>query len=224
MAINTQKIRQKAKKNQGIILIFFLIVVVGGFVAYRQYSVWTDKQKFEKAQASIDTLYADIVVRLGPPNNYEHNQSCGRPNQKFEQGPLSCNVGLPSNYERSQSCGRPNQKYNQGPLSCNVGIGFVYALNEGSDPLELIQSIDNVISLEQSGFKFNDSSLGNELTPPVIIKEYLNKPSGMDCRIKYAYDSPQDIHLELKDNSIGSSPLYVGLSCGSSARTEYYKH
>ena len=146
MAINTQKIRQKAKKNQGIILIFFLIVVVGGFVAFRQYAIWVDKEKFEQAQASIDALYADIVTQ----------------------------VGQPSNYERSQSCGRPNQKYNQGPLSCNVGIGFVYALNEGSDPLELIQSIDNVISLEQSGFKFNDSSLGNELTPPVIIKEYLS--------------------------------------------------
>lgn len=175
-------------------LITLLIIVGGGFVFYRQYSGPADKQKFEQAQASIDALYADIVAKLGEPNNYESTQSCGRPNQKFEQG----------------------------PLSCSVGIGFVYALSSEDNPISLFTKIDGVISLKNDIFRFNDASTVNDLAPPVIIKEYLSVKSGMKCRVKHAYSSPPDIHLELIEGGSGENPFYVGISCGSKAKSEYY--
>ena len=202
MAINTQKIRQKAKKNQGIILIFFLIVVVGGFVAYRQYSVWTDKQKFEKAQASIDTLYADIVVRLGPPNNYEHNQSCGRPNQKFEQGPLSCNVGLHFVYAVSSR--------DEGDILFDA----IYSI--ASSRTDIIQSISSPES------KLRESSVGNSLsTWTSAYNQFIEKSSGLKCVMKSVYDTPEDTFLELK-NSPDKKNFYTTIGCADKARRGYY--
>ena len=59
---------------------------------YREYSIRADKERFEKAKASIDALYADIVANVGEPNTSERNQSCGRTNQKNDAGRLSCGV------------------------------------------------------------------------------------------------------------------------------------
>src|SRR3989344_6171297 len=81
---------RRVKSNKALIIIVFLVGLVGAFAAYQQYSIWADKQKFEKAQASIDALYANIISKVGQPDKVKKNQTCGYANRKNERGPLSC--------------------------------------------------------------------------------------------------------------------------------------
>src|SRR3989344_2632351 len=83
---------RRVKSNKVLVVIILVVAVVGGFVAYQQYSIWADKRKFEQARASIDALYADIVAQAGQPDRVEKSQTCGYANRKYEQGPLSCSV------------------------------------------------------------------------------------------------------------------------------------
>src|SRR6185437_976480 len=80
-------------ENKWLLIPLGLIAVVALGFAYHSYSVWANEKQFSQARSAIDTIYADIVNKVGHPDNFKRTNDCSRPSQEFTQGPLSCSVG-----------------------------------------------------------------------------------------------------------------------------------
>jgi len=190
----------KSGNRKVVLAVVFAVVLVGGFFWYKDYSVRADKERFEQAQASIDKLYAGIVAKVGEPNNYDRNQSCGRPNQKF----------------------------NEGPLSCSVGVDFVYEVLDSSEALILFKKIQNIVSANSSLFQ-QKNTLSNSFSGSIIgttvytaaSDQYKELQSGLDCVAKYVYDTPSETFLDLKKTS-DRRVFYITIGCSGEASDKYY--
>ncbi|PJE65372.1 hypothetical protein COU91_02030 [Candidatus Saccharibacteria bacterium CG10_big_fil_rev_8_21_14_0_10_47_8] len=185
----------KNPKNRSQVFLAVLVLLGGSFFAYQNYAKWQDKHKFEQAQTSINELYSEIVAKVGQPDNYKKTNSCSRPNLKFEQG----------------------------PLSCNVGVDILYGVDNIQAATNIFSTIQNGIVKESSSFvRIADSKDKGSLPSSTVSSDnYKDSKSGMECTIKYAYDSPFDTFLTLNKEST-SKPLFISIGCYASAKKGYY--
>lgn len=189
--------KKKSLKDDKLAWFAAAILVLGfGYYAYNSYIKWNDRHRFEQAQASIDELYTDIVAKVGEPNNYRRSASCSRPNQKFEQG----------------------------PLSCNVGVEFVYDLNDRSEAESKYESAQSVIKNQNQLFtlttydkKLKDVSFNTWLSVSGYGK--MIAANGMGCVFKFVFDTPKSTYLDIKGETKGKV-FYGTLSCSDLSSVE----
>lgn len=77
-------------------------VVTYGFII-RPLQVRQQKQNFDKAEASLDTLAAQIQQTIGKADETKKEKTCGRANLKSEEGPLICSVSATLLYKQKDS-------------------------------------------------------------------------------------------------------------------------
>lgn len=86
-----------------LIIFASLVVLVVGFLFgwqwYQGNLVAADKARFAQAERDIDDLSRQIVAATGQPAKVETEKYCSRPNIKFEEGPLSCDIHWYGYYE-----------------------------------------------------------------------------------------------------------------------------
>lgn len=178
-----------------LLLIFFILIIA--FFTYHGYSQYADKKKFEQARADIDTIYADIVAKIGPPDNSKKVNDCSRPNQVFEQG----------------------------PLSCSVGTSFIYGVADENGANEILKMIEIIVGEKPKVFK-PVKSLANKLSDTLVVNSYYHiasdkyTDSGLDCVLSYVFDTPREIDLALKDDA--RKPLQINVDCTGRAKKEYF--
>jgi len=202
MATNFKNLSQKLKRNQGIVLITLLVVMIGGIVAYRQYSIWADKQRFEQAQASIDALYSDIVA----------------------------NVGQPDKVEKGQTCGYASRKYERGPLSCGDYLYFVYGVANNNQANERFQGIKQAILQNQSTFNVTFSN-ETSVVPFNTLRDNRDREEiGMDitetksniaCTLRALYAS-KDSNGHVLTTDVQTENMSVAIGCSDDAKVEHY--
>ncbi len=192
-SINASYMNTKTMVLVGLVLV--LLIAFGTYLYHQHNNGKASKEDFEKAQASIDQLYNNIMAKLGPPANYKKTQSCSRPSQKFSQGPLSCSVDKDIFYKI------------EGPL-------FAEKANSKVDGAINSSKLASPGSLSE---KFTNIDRGTSLQ----IKYYnlINTP--LVCVVKKSYDNPaefpQNISLTKNIN------YYVGISCFGESQSNFFK-
>lgn len=76
-----------------------ILGVVGYALIIRPLQIRQQKQNFDKAEASLDTLAAQIQQTIGKADQTKKEKSCDRANLLTEKGPLGCDVSFYLLYE-----------------------------------------------------------------------------------------------------------------------------
>ena len=178
--------------------VFILIVlVVAGFFVYQRIALELNRQGFKQARSAIDTVYADIVAKVGPPDNSKRVNDCSRPNEEFDQG----------------------------PLSCSIGTDFIYGVSDQNQANDLFKQIQGVIAQHPSLFHLTQA-LDTSIKDTLVVNTYYHSAqdyyntAGMDCSIKYTYDTAREIDLSINDPTKKS--FEVNIDCSGWAKAQYY--
>ena len=164
---------------------------------YRSYSIWRNERDFAQARAAIDTVYADIVAKVGQPDNYK----------------------------RTNNCSRPSQEFGQGPLSCSVGTDFIYGVNDETQANTLFKQIQSVISQHPELLK-PTKPLSTSIKDTLVVNDYYHdtqdyyEGGNIACFAKYSFDTPREIDL-ITANPL-KKPMEVNINCVNEAKNQYY--
>ena len=77
---------------------FSIVLVIVGFVGYfgiyKTIAVKQEKDRFLKAQASLEDLYSQIEAKIGKPDQVKREQSCSYSSVEFGKGSLRCGSAI----------------------------------------------------------------------------------------------------------------------------------
>lgn len=84
------------------LFLFFvaLVGVVGYFGIYRTVAIKVEKDRFLKAQESLEDLSEQIQAKIGKADQLEKDNSCRYQSLKFSRGARSCSIRLDMQYEK----------------------------------------------------------------------------------------------------------------------------
>ncbi len=126
--------KRSKKRLYVFVLISILLVLGGGGYAYRQHVLRTDKARFVQAEADIAELTKQITDSVGTPLKTQTEKFCSRPNLKFKEGQLSCNVesivynAIENEQEatayHSKISTLVQQKWHRDDISYSLNMGF----------------------------------------------------------------------------------------------------
>lgn len=202
MAAKPASAKNWVKSHRLLSVLVLVLLILGGFLVYRQYSIAQERQRFEQARASIDELYTEIVATAGEPDKSERSQSCGYASRKFDRGPRSCSVrvqfvyGVTSNEDASN-------KFNQ------IRLG----LKKKSDIFLVTYSNEQEVTPFKKLKANNDEKEAGISTP--------EKRSGLSCSMRLIYaKSDNDSHFIISTTQPES--LSASISCYGDAKEEHY--
>ena len=162
------------KKHKWLTSLAVFALVVIGVAAYYKISLELNRRAFEQASQAIDTIYADIVKEIGPPDDHRNSKEC------------------------SQSYSGP---YNL-VTSCGVHVDFIYSVDDkeqADDKLRKIRSIvenrpDLIrpVSMPESDIVTTPAPGNSNLNTSI---NYYKSNGGILCIFKYVYDSPEQTYL-----------------------------
>lgn len=184
------------RTHKFLALLLAIVILIAGVFVYERVALEMNRLAFKSAQHAIDSIYADVVAHVGPPDNSKHENFCSR----------------------------PSQVYGQGPLSCTVSTSFIYGRANLSDANTSFNQIQNTIS--KSGLLFPVELEANITSAPVANTIYTSATDRyrtrekMDCTVSYWFDTPRQIDLDIADKSKKSLEVIVG--CNDWARLQYY--
>ena len=188
------KAQKPVWKNKWLLLAVIIVLAAGGF-SYRAYSAWTNKRDFVQARAAIDTVYADIITKVGQPDNYK----------------------------RTNDCSRPSQEFGQGPLSCHTDISFIYGVNNDAEANVVFKKIQLAITknnaFKPTGEPKSSLSSATIINTTLFGAEDNYRVKGLQCVANYTYKTPSETDLKLKSDQL---PLEITLGCYGPARVQYY--
>lgn len=168
------------------------LLVVGVLVYFGL--IWREKAQFAQAEKEIDALYAQIVERVGKPDQEKKEKSCDRPNLKYKKGPLSCSVTVYALYDNSDFV-------RAGKLMSTISSLSSSALRPGS-----------ATTIGQMGFVTPDR------TNSQVFFQSVNLAPGLSCSISYDFAASQQDEFTLS----GPSGVEIGVGCNRSAILEYF--
>jgi len=179
--------------------VFILIVlVVAGFFVYQRITLELNKRGFQQARSAIDIVYADIIAKVGPPDNSKRVNSCNRVKEEFENG----------------------------PLSCDVDTSFIYGVNGVEEADSLMSNIQNLIA-NHPGLLQPSAPLTNQISSTLVVNSYYQTAHDhyktarhMKCETSYIYDTLRETDLSIKDQT--KKPLEIGIDCSDWAKAQYY--
>jgi hypothetical protein len=184
-------------RSHKVLSIFALVgVIVTVFWAVQAYQKHQNKVAFQQARAAIDTVYADIVAKVGQPAASKQINSCSRHHQEFEEG----------------------------PLSCAVGTSFIYAIADRNEATQKYKAIQSVIIARPDQFK-PIGQLSSAITDELVVNTYYHSAfdhirthKNMDCAAKYIYDTPRE--MDLMTNSLHG--IQTNIICSDWAKQQIY--
>src|SRR5437868_15522224 len=82
-------------KGHKIISFFLLIILaVAGIFVYEKVAYEMNKRAFAQAKTAIDSVFADIVRQVGPPDDKKFNLKCHAIREVYGDGPTSCTLTI----------------------------------------------------------------------------------------------------------------------------------
>jgi Tfp pilus assembly major pilin PilA len=90
-------VNKKSKTILKATLVVLAVFAVSA-IAFRLYQIQKEKNDFAQAEKYITSIAQRIEQIVGTADNETEEKSCGRANQKFAEGPLSCAVSVTLEY------------------------------------------------------------------------------------------------------------------------------
>ena len=171
-----------------------ICLAVLGLTVY-VYLIQREKSQFATAEKEIDALYAQIVEKVGKPDQEKKEKTCDRPNLKFAKGPLSCSVSKSmlfenKNFEESNS------------LMSNISSLSYMPVRVGS------------VSSELPGFTANGRRNGDQ-----VFSQSFSSKTNLSCTLSYVYPAKEQDEFSASNTS---TAFEVSFDCGGSAMSEYF--
>ena len=167
----------------GVIVFFFVI---------RPLQIRSQKQSFDKAEASLDTLATQIQEKIGEADEVKKEESCGRANLKSEEGPLICSTRAYLLYRNTDSL---------------VSSRFMTTLSK-----------DNSSSLRIGSGSAKDKSfipITSQRGEQTFFQDFSNDTEP-NCSYTYSYPATD------REFAVTGENFEVGMICGGPALKEYY--
>jgi len=174
-----------------------LVILTICILVYQEVALQMNRHSFQQARKNIDIVYADIVAKVGPPDNSE----------------------------RMSTCSVYHGEFSDGPTSCNLDTAIIYGVKDKNDADATIKKIQDRMNNYRDLFtptKTPDLSIKDTLAVNTVyhIASVSYKSAGLDCGVGYVYDTPTETDLSLKDNT--KKPLQMNIGCWGGARSKYY--
>jgi hypothetical protein len=175
-----------------------LAVAVIGAVTYL-FLIQREKAQFNQAEKEIDALYAQIIEKVGKPDQEKKEKSCGYASRVYGKGPRSCSVSKYFLYE------------NKDATQSNIITEDVKKLS-GNAPLQRFgdKSINKFIEYDKT-HKTNDQQLS----------QGYSDIGNLVCNLRYSYPE-----IELFSNIFKSkhgTNLQISITCSGPAMAEHYQ-
>ena len=191
MVIGSKEIPKKLVYK--IVVILVLATLVVSVLAYFGL-IWREKKQFALAEKEIDALYAQIVEKIGKPDQEKKEKSCDRPNLKFEKGPLSCFTAMYLLYE------------NKDFQDSNDIMKKVSGL--GSGALRIGSVASDGIDFKEKGRRYGDQ----------VFFQDLGTNSSLNCDLSYVFPAKEQGEFVKKSESA----FEVGFDCGGKTMRQLF--
>lgn len=181
-------------------LVLAILIISAGYLIYNQYSIYSEKKNFERARADINEVYAEVVAKLGEPDNSDRRSTCSRTSVVFGQGDLSCDVRTDFLYG-VVNLDEANRKFKE-----------IQKIISSNGNFKRTSTAATSIKTETSADTHNASSIHR------AVDDY--RVSGLDCVAGYNYESPFETSLGSVENN--KKTFFVSIGCYAPAKKEYY--
>lgn len=182
------------KLHRRVSVALIILVLALCYLPLHAYRGYADNKKFRHTKIAMDAVYADIVTHLGQPDNVKSRSGCFK------------------------SHGLRNH------ISCSLETDFIYGLSTSDQAEVILHQIQKTISPKQ--FK-PTKKLSAGLTDSLVFDTYYHGamdtyrgPYGIDCSIKYSFDTPDEVNLSLRDPSL--KPLEIFFVCSADSSSAIY--
>lgn len=197
---NKKPTGRRAKSLSLLLAVVIAVAIALGIFSYNKYSDAQDKQKFEQARTAIDSVYADIVAQVGPPDDRQSTNACNIHKEEFAS---------PS-------------------YTCYVETNFIYGLtneDRANRQLKIIRAsiarskIFDKKQIMEKALKDRKEVVGiKSRTTHIALDRY--QYNRLACTTYYEYDPPDEIDLKITDSS--KIPFEVSINCDGPAKNLYY--
>jgi hypothetical protein len=206
----TAKTKAKIQKLIKSLPIYCLILVgltaFSYFIVYQPYAVRQDKKRFEKAEASLDELYAKIVATVGKPDQEKKDKSC------VYSSPF-------------------NEFQTKGDLSCAVDLYFLFSPKSLASSNYVMAAMSKIIGTSPHNSQGEHDYLGRPNPKNFVgyngrglsqkFSQNLNiQFDNVSCGISYIY--PVVALFDKEFSNLATENLEIILDCSGSARAEHY--
>lgn len=185
------------KNNKLLVFILVLVLATVTIFIYRAYEKQQNKLAFTEARQAIDSIYTEVVAKVGRPDDFRHTSSCSR------------------NF----------QEWGGGELSCDTGVDLLYSIDNREQATDLYKKIQAIVLTKNNVFIPN-STLSTSIKDELVVDTYyysaydsFKSKKGLACVAKYVYNTPKDTYLPVPKDKKG---LYVTLGCFGGAKVAYY--
>lgn len=169
------------------------VVILG--VATYIFLIQREKTQFAQAEKEIDALYAQVVEKVGKPDQERKEKTCDRPNLKFEKGPLSCSVSKSLLFE--------NKDFKQ-----------------SNEFMEKISTLGNeqlrIGSVASQGLNFTEVPRRNY---DQVFFQNFSSETNLSCGFSFVYPAKEQDEF---NTNPASTAFEVSFDCGGSAMMEYF--
>lgn len=169
-------------------------VILG--VATYIFLIQREKTQFAQAEKEIDALYAQIVEKVGKPNQEKKEKSCGYASRVYEKGPRYCNINSYLIYSDTKA---ENANSLMKAISTNIGVS----------PKDHLARKDVVDFSQYQGVGLDQ-----------IFSDNLRTSSTKNCSIGFTYPVLPSLAAPIKPT--GTENLLISIHCGGSAISEYF--
>lgn len=182
-------------KLKKILVYGVLAVTLIGAATYI-FLIQREKSQFVQAEKEIDALYAQIVEKVGKPNQEKKETSCGYASRVYGKGPRSCTVSHSVLYT-----GYDHEKSNQALHGFSSYLGT--------------ELYDDLVRENKNQFtEDSDRSLDQNFSQKLSTKTILN------CSIQYKYPVRPSVFNDF--SNLQNENLAIYISCGGPALAEYF--
>lgn len=189
-------------KHWQVILILVLVFGILGFIGVNKLIIYNQKQQFDQAEKSLDTLYANIVKDVGQPTSMTKDKSCSYASTEGGSGDRRCQISLALYYQNQEDEATAN-------LTAN--------------------NIDDTISKIKNSILVDNSLLGNLRFS--ASSDYFSRESnevdakgGLICSVGYYYGT--DLSRTILRNQYFKIPTGTNfitlISCYNDSLAEFY--
>ena len=192
MVIGNKEITKKLIYRIAVMLVLATLIV--GVLVYFGL-IWREKKQFALAEKEIDALYAQIVEKIGKPDQEKKTKSCGYASRVYGKGPRGCSVTQRLLYESS-------------------GLG------ESNKIMVDVLKLSNGTYLQTFGDKSKNRFTDQENRTDQHISQDYRDIGDLSCGISYYFPVVKEFSDDFEPRALEN--LQIEISCGGPALAEYF--
>lgn len=180
-------------KHWQVILISVLVIGILGFIGVNKLIIYNQKQQFDQAEKSLDTLYANIVK----------------------------DVGQPTSMAKDKSCSYASTEGGKGRRGCGTSYKIVYNSGSVNEANSLKQSVIELAAKELDVKYSRDATFvaGNDSTPGEEAAIDFICPGVITCSLTVSYS---EFSNDSNKSGSYHSKTIIEFAAGGDAKAEFY--